>query len=126
LIQPQNIAGILRRSNLSTCFYAKTPVDTQSHLMTSMSSTTTETKYIAASDITMEAILLHRILIQIYSFSNNAVRLMCDNQNFIRLVRNPLVTTIHQLLDIFTKPLPTAQFLLPRSRIELQDSFSNE
>ena len=40
--QPQYIAGILRRFKMSTCFPSKTPADTQSHLTTSMSPTTSE------------------------------------------------------------------------------------
>jgi hypothetical protein len=125
-----------------------------SHRQTCTATSTTEAEYIAASDATKEAVWLRRLLIQIDSFPNNPVRLLCDNQSSIRLVHNPVhhnrtkhiqiryhfirekqeegeidivyVTTTHQLADIFTKSLPTPQFMFLRSRIGIQNSFSNE
>ncbi len=61
-----------------------------SHRQTCTATSTTEAEYIAATDATKEAIWLRRLLIQIDSFLDNHVRLLCDNKSSIRLVHNPV------------------------------------
>jgi len=103
-----------------------------------VSLSTTEAEYIAASIATKEAIWLRNLLSDIGRRCENATTIMTDNQSAIKLIKNPefhsrtkhidvryhfirekfikheidvkYIPSKNQLADIFTKGLPRDQF----------------
>lgn len=103
----------------------------------SVSLSTTEAEYVAASNATREAVWLRQLLLEVGK-EVNATTLCVDNQSAIKLIKNPVfhkkskhidvsyhfvrekyednvinvkyVHTTEQLADIYTKALPKATF----------------
>jgi len=117
---------------------ANGPVTWSSKRQATVSLSTTEAEYIAASMATKEAIWLRNLLSDIGRRCENATIIMTDNQSTIKLIKNPefhsrtkhidvryhfireklieheidvkYIPSKNQLADIFTKGLPRDQF----------------
>lgn len=114
------------------------PVAWCSRRKTCTTLSTTEAEYVAASETSKEAIWLRHLLQNIDLAKQNTVKIHCDNQRAIQLVRNPVfhgrtthidiryhfirdqlesnkidiiyIETKMQIADILTKPLATPLF----------------
>jgi hypothetical protein len=97
---------------------------------------------VAACEAAREGVWLQRLLVDINLGSERPLRIMCDNQSAIQLIKNPVfhqrtkhidvrfhfvrelqekgdinviyVSTDNQLADPFTKPLPNPRFSILR------------
>lgn len=114
----------------------------------SVALSTTESKYIAASNAVKELVWLQRLLNELQPNDINEPMFCMDNEGAIRLVRNPEfhkrtkhidvryhfirerfqegafdltnVPSDEQLADIFTKPLPKAKFECLRGLLRVE------
>lgn len=115
----------------------------------SVSLSTTEAEYVAASLAAREAVWLRHLLLEIGEEQVHATTLCIDNRSAIKLVQNPIfhkrtkhikvayhfireryedneidvkyVSTKEQLADIFTKALPNANFQNIRSSLNIRN-----
>lgn len=127
------------------------PVVWTSQKQNSVSLSTTEAEYIAASQTVKEILWARQLLEDVCETINKPVKLYVDNQSAIRLIRNPefhkrtkhvdvryhfvrekvsdgviepvYIQSADQLADIFTKALPKQAFSKLRSALGIQTLF---
>ena len=118
----------------------------------SVSQSTTEAEYVAASDSCKEAVWLKSFLTEIGEIDIKPVEIRCDNQSAIRLIHNPefhqrtkhidvryhfvrqlqedgaidavYVSSREQKADLFTKSLPKPEFERMRSELGVGEPIS--
>jgi transposase InsO family protein len=118
------------------------PVAWSSRRQTSVSLSTTEAEFIASSEAAREGVWLSRLMKSIKPGFGEPIRIMCDNQSAIALIKNPVhhqrskhievryyfvrerqeagdidiqyIPTDQQLADCLTKPLPNPRFSILR------------
>jgi hypothetical protein len=134
---------VSRRSTTGFIFLLhEGPVGWSSRRQSCVALSTTEAEYVAACEAAREGVWLQRLLVDINLGSERPLRIMCDNQSAIQLIKNPVfhqrtkhidvrfhfvrelqekgdinviyVSTDNQLADPFTKPLPNPRFSILR------------
>lgn len=134
-----------RRSTSGYCFlYANGAISWSSEKQKSVSLSTTESEYIAASGAVKELLWLKNLICEILN-KNSKIKMYMDNQSAIRLIKNPefhkrskhidvryhfirekfeeklfdleYIQTKEMTADILTKALPSNQFNLFRTNL---------
>jgi hypothetical protein len=118
----------------------------------SISQSTTEAEYIAASDARKEAVWLRKLVSGLFGDKIEMTVVHCDNQSCIKLTKNPIfhgrskhidmryhyirdlvqrktiklhyIATSEQVVDILTKPLTSRQFVYMRGNLGVVENDS--
>ncbi|KAI0516179.1 hypothetical protein KFK09_008851 [Dendrobium nobile] len=141
---------VTRKSTTGHCTYlGSTLVSWTVKKQTTVARSSTESEYRALAAATADTIWLKRLLNDFSKQHSQPIELFCDNTSAIALAHNPVyhactkhieidhqfvrdhiqnqvirltpIGTLHQIADIFTKPLPTARFKDLRSKLTIQD-----
>ena len=118
----------------------------------SIAQSTPRAKYIAASDVSKEAVWLRKLIYGLFDDKMEARVIHCDNQSCIKLSENPIfhdrskhiemtyhfirdmvqrnmiklqyIATDEQVVDILTKPLPLSKFIYFRGKLGVEENVS--
>jgi hypothetical protein len=142
-----------RKSTSGYCFsLGSAMISWSSRKQDSIAQSTAETKYIAASAASREAVWLRKLLLDLFNAKLEPTVIHCDNQSCIKLSENPMfhdrskhiemryhyvrdmvqknilsiqyVPTTEQTADILTKPLSLTKFLCFRDKLGVAENAS--